>query len=159
MKNKLVLDFVFGNEFTLIGIACHLKDYRFCWLLNNHLTINLRKIKDFSPDQNDTEQAFSFYYCSDPNRDETFFLLGNHSQGGEILDKYAQTDYFLLIQNLVFPGGSKALVAEIKKITQVLTAFEIDFKKFNEGQNLLSAIEIAFLEYQKEEKKSQKSNS
>ena len=46
MAKKIKLTSGSSYEYTTIGIACHMKDYRFCWSLNNQLGIDLQRIKD-----------------------------------------------------------------------------------------------------------------
>lgn len=153
MKNKILTLSDTSGDICLIGIACHLKDYRFCWLLNTHLETDLRKIHDFFPDfdkEKGSEHAFPFYYCAENIRFETYYLLSNHSAGGDLLDKYSQVDYLLFIQDLAYPSGGRGMVQEIRKIPQVLTAFEIQMRDLREANNLITGLEICQLEYQQE---------
>ena len=54
MKKKH-LQFEIELDFSLVGISCHLKDYRFVWLLNKALKSNFIQTKQFY--LNDSEHA------------------------------------------------------------------------------------------------------
>lgn len=151
MKGKKVLELGTGDDFSLLGISCHLKDYRFCWMLNNQLEIDLRRVGDFFPDNGksrDTVQGYPFYFCSENIRYETFYLLGNHSADGDLLERYTQADYLLLIHELAYPSGPRGLVQEIRKIPQVLTAFEIGLPGLRESDTLITGVELCMLQHQ-----------
>ena len=152
-KTKMVLDLGLSDGFTLIGIACHLKDYRFCWMLNRQLEIHLRKRKDFitaSDEQGNALFAYPLYYAEEDFREENFYLLGNRNQGKDLVDKYAAVDYFLFIRDLAFPGGVRALLHEIRRVPQVLTCFEIPLSDFRDAEYLLEGMEVTLMEHEKE---------
>jgi hypothetical protein len=152
-KTKLVLDLGLSDDFTLVGIACHVKDYRFCWMLNRQLEIKLRKLKDFLPEQarpGAEPFAYPLYYTDEEFRDENFYLLGNHCAGKDLVDKYTAVDYFLFIRDLAFPGGVRALLQEIKRIPQILTTFHIPLSDFRDAEYLLEGMEFTRMEDEKE---------
>ena len=76
-KQKLVLDLGLSDGFTLLGIACHVKDYRFCWMVNQKLEIRMRKIKDFIPAEarnGDDVYGYACYFAEEDFREEQFYL-------------------------------------------------------------------------------------
>lgn len=151
-KQKYVLDLGLSDDFTLLGIACHARDYRFCWMLNQQLGIKLRKIRDFFPEttQPGSENGFACYFAEYPFLDEQFYLLNNRSDGRDLVDKYRQVDYFLFVRDLAYPGGPRALVEEVKKIPQVLMAFPIDLGDFRDAEFILEGMEMTRQIYEKE---------
>ncbi len=152
-RTKLVLDLGLSDDFTLVGIACHVKDYRFCWMLNKQLEIHLRKLKDFIPGttKNAEEQyTYPLYYAEEEFREENFYLIGNRCSGKDLVDKYAAVDYFLFIRDLAFPGGVRALLQEIKLIPQILTTFQIPLPDFRDAEFLLQGMEVTRMEYEME---------
>lgn len=163
-KTKLVLDLGLSDDFTLLGIACHVKDYRFCWMLNQRMDIRLRKIRDFYPDEKGNgyeEYGYACYFAEEEFRDEQFYLLANRSGGKNLVDKYNVVDYFLFIRDLAFPGGSGAFLAEIKKIPQILTTFQIPLEDFRDAEFLLEGMEFTRMKHERElrENKKQLTNS
>jgi hypothetical protein len=152
-KTKLVLDLGLSDDFTLVGIACHVKDYRFCWLLNRQLEVQLRKLKDFAPGPNrpgEEEYAYPLYYADEDFREEIFYLIGNRCAGKDLVDRYNAVDYFLFIRDLAYPGGVRALLQEIKRIPQILTTFHIPLNEFRDAEFLLEGMEFTRMEHEKE---------
>lgn len=152
-KQKLVLDLGLSDGFTLLGIACHVKDYRFCWMVNQQLEIRMRKIKDFIPVEarnGDDVYGYACYFAEEDFREEQFYLLGNRCAGKDLVDKYTAVDYFLFIRDLAFPGGTRALLTEVKKIPQILTAFEIPLPDFRDAEFLLEGMEVTRMTHEKE---------
>ncbi len=155
MKGKILLDLNTARDYCLLGISCHLKDYRFVWLLNRQLEINLRRLHDFYPrfdQETDSQFAFPLFYEEENFRFETFYLLGNHSPEGDLIDKPASMDYLFFIHDLAFPGGSRGLIQEIRKIPQVIMAWEVKMNELKDGESLISGIELCLMEYQKNQK-------
>jgi hypothetical protein len=155
MKNNKFFEPGHCGDFSLLGISCHLKDYRFCWLLNRQIAIDLRRAGDYYPKfekRQGSGYSFPFFYYSEHTSYENYYLLGNHSAGGDLLEKHAQFDYLLLIQELAFPGGMVNMAKEVKKIPQVLTAFVLNLSEMKEGASLIAGIELCLLGHQKEQK-------
>jgi hypothetical protein len=59
-----------SRDYTIIGISCHLKDYRITYLINKHLHFNLKKAQDFQslPVKGASPLNYSFYYFTQANR-------------------------------------------------------------------------------------------
>lgn len=152
-KTKLVLDLGLSDDFTLFGISCHARDYRFCWMLNQTMDIRLRKIRDFYPRENENnsgDYGYACYYAEEEFRDEQFYLLANRSNGKDLVDKYNIVDYFLFVRDLAYPGGTGAFLAEIKKIPQILTAFQVPLPDFRDAEFLLEGMEFTRMRHEKE---------
>jgi hypothetical protein len=150
MKINLSLDTDKSKEFIVIGIACHLKEYKFCWLLNNTLEINLGRINDYhvkSGGKNETKNIFPVFYYEEPSRQEQYFLIGNHGESGSLIQR-TEINYLLFIQDLAVRGGTASLLEKIKKTSQVLTAFQISMREIPAIDYILSDIELLLLEHQ-----------
>jgi hypothetical protein len=61
-------------------------------------------------------------------------------------------DYLFFIHELAFPGGSRGLIQEIRKIPQVIMAWEVKMNELKDGESLISGIELCLMEYQKNQK-------
>ena len=157
MAPKRILELAPEHDFSMFGISCHLKDYRFCWMLNRQLETQLRRVGDYYPKFNkdqDSQYAFPFYFGAENIRYESFYLLGNHSPEGDLLERLTQIDYLFLVHDMAYPLGSAGMVQEIRKIPQVLMAFEIKPSDIKDADALFSGIEICLLEYEKEQRQS-----
>ena len=124
---KQQLKFEIELDFALAGISCHLKDYRFVWLLNKATESNFIKTKRFC--KHDSECRFSqFEYQMELS---TAYIFTNRSATGYLVNKKPQVDYWLKIEE---PENERIhkWIEEIKTIPQVLVAYEEDVKKVKE---------------------------
>lgn len=151
-KQKFILDLGLSDDFSLLGIACHTRDYRFCWMLNQQLGLKLRKIRDFFPlDQHKGhDDGFACFYAEYSVLDEQYYLLSNRSNGKNLVDKYGTVDYFLFVRDLAISGGLQALIAGLKKIPQVLMAFPIELDDFRDAEFILEGMEMTRQIHEKE---------
>ena len=126
MKKQL-LQFEIELDFALVGISCHLKDYRFVWFLNKALQSNFIKTKQFCP--HDSDCRFSqFEYSMELS---TAYIFANRSATGYLVNRKPQVDYWLKLEE----PDSKRLhkwAKEIRAIPQVLVAYEEGVEKVKE---------------------------
>jgi hypothetical protein len=130
--------------FTLFGISCHLKDYRLTFLLNKVLELEFTKMEDFN--------NYSFYYCRDEDRFNTYYLLGNRGQEAILFPGLKQTDYILLVEGPFKKVQKEKLLENIRGIQNVLTAFEIRFETIKNYELVLADLEIHMIQINKESK-------
>ena len=124
---KQHLQFEIELDFALVGISCHLKDYRFVWLLNKVLQSNFIKTKQFC--LHDSDCRFSqFEY---PMELSTAYMFSNRSPTGYLVNGKPQVDYWLKIEE---PDSERLhkWVEEIRTIPQVLVAYEEGAEKVKE---------------------------
>jgi len=133
---KLTLDWKDESEdsFTLIGISCHQKDYRFCWELNKLLGIELQKEKDI-PGPND-DISFSRYYYKNEDFLQEFYLLTNKIGKVLFAQELKQADYILQIYGLRSEYEVDELMQKIISIDAVLTASVFESAKLKYGHPL-----------------------
>lgn len=125
--NKQRLQFEIELDFALIGISCHLKDYRFVWLLNKALQSNFIKTKHFYLHDNDLHFS-QFEYSMELS---TAYVFANRSATGYLVNGKPQVDYWLKLEEL---DNDRLYnwMEEIKIIPQVLVAYEEVAKKVKE---------------------------
>ena len=124
---KQQLQFEIELDFALIGISCHLKDYRFVWLLNRALQSNFIKTKQFH--LHDSDLNFSqFQYSMELSIAHVF---SNRSATGYLVNGKPQIDYWLKLEEIDGELLNKWM-EEIKTIPQVLVAYEEAAKKVKE---------------------------
>ena len=79
---KQLLRIDLDTSFSLFGISCHLKDFRFAWTINKSLSVDFKKSRPYIIG-NDLE--FSQYeYQLDL---DTIYLFANKSQDGFLITK------------------------------------------------------------------------
>ncbi len=153
MAKKLSSKIDFSSEYTLIGISCHLKDYRLTFFINKQLNIHLKRIDDFTqagPDKDDLNYSVYFYNCPDTKND--FCLITNHHSNGKLIPTLGSIDFFLLIQNEISTERKRELIRGIKTIPNLLTAYEIQLSKVKNIHQLLAELELQFIENKNEKK-------
>jgi len=138
--------------FTLIGISCHIKDYRLSFLLNQALELGFGKMEDLvvTPAPAKDPDSFSFYFCRDEDRFNTYYLLSNRGQESLLVGELKQADFLLLVEGPFKKGQLDALVASVRKIPQVLTCFEIRFSTIRNFENLLTDLELHLMNINRE---------
>ncbi len=140
--------------YTLIGISCHLKDYRLSYLLNHYLELEFIKMDDFfvsaSPKKN--PDSFSFYHCTDEDHYNAYFLLSNRGQEFVLLPEMRQTDFLLLVEGPFKKSQLDQIQQKIRNIPNVLTCYEIKFSSLKNYESLLMDLELHFTSLNREAK-------
>ena len=135
---KYQLEVEYDYDFILIGISCHVKDYRICWALNHALEIALEKQNDLEiirKNKKGTSEHAVFFYYDEENHTE-FNVVHNVGTAGYLIPEQKQADFYLIIRN-DFDLEIVDLVNKVRQIDFVLTAFEVDIESLKSKQNLL----------------------
>lgn len=125
-------------DFIVVGIVCHLRDYRLSMALNKKLGINLSKQDEYTVFNNKRmeDQFFSFYEYLNEDEDR-YNLICNKSQKGFLLPEQNQVDFLFLVSTTRMRLDESVLVATIKEIPIVLAAFKFDALKLKSRENLV----------------------
>jgi hypothetical protein len=137
--------------FTLLGISCHLKDYRLSYLLNNNLGIFFTKHDDLriSAAGSRDETEFSFYLFRDEERLNTYYLIANRSQDFVLVPELKQFDFLLVVEGAIGTGEKEFLLKIIRGIPGVLTVVENELTGIKNYENLLTDVEMHMMNIQK----------
>ncbi len=150
MVKKLRLNIDYNQEYVVIGIPCHLKYYRIAYLINKKLSLHLMKIEDLVIlSKKKQYPKFVIYYYKDEENFNSFYLISNKSQNGNLIPEQKQTDYFLFIDNFLNKQTKDKLIKEIREIPNVLTAYEINPLSIKDINKILSDLEIHITNIQK----------
>ena len=123
---KHKLDMEPDPEVTLIGISCHVNDYRLCWALNRALGINLsRRDKDITDPGPEKLASYSAFDHMDEDSQAQYVLVNNHSGDGILLKEHKQADYFLVVDESA-PITPEQLIDHVRKAEFVLMAYPLD---------------------------------
>ncbi|MEC8274100.1 MAG: IPExxxVDY family protein [Bacteroidota bacterium] len=124
---KQLLRIDLDTSFSLFGISCHLKDFRFAWTINKSLSVDFKKSRPYVIG-NDLE--FSQYEHTLDS--DVIYLFANKSHDGFLIKKMKQVDYWMLFHNTVDEKTVSHYISIIRKIQPVLTFFEEDNKQVKE---------------------------
>ncbi len=142
---KLKLSPEHAPDFTFIGIACHLKDYKMAFNLNSSLGLSLKRVSDFtSPDH--TDRLYSFFQCYNQEERKNFMLISNHHPDGKLLPKLKNFDFFLVSDELIATSRLEFLLSKIRKTEKVLMAAKIEREKLKVYDRITSDLELHLLE-------------
>ncbi|HNW89593.1 MAG TPA: IPExxxVDY family protein [Bacteroidales bacterium] len=155
-KNDKKISFLYDltNEYRIIGICSHLKEYKLCWYTNKVLNSNFSKMDDFSFNgKNDTDEKYSFFYFNDNDNRNNIYLLSNKNNNIPLLEKIPEADYLLIIKGVFSAKRTEELIAGLKKINNILTVFFVDMSKIKEMNSFLTALELHQLSFEEKPKK------
>jgi hypothetical protein len=134
---KHKLDMEPDPEVTLIGISCHVNDYRLCWALNRTLGINLtRREKDITDQGPEQMASYAAFDHTDDGTQTCYTLVNNHCGDGVLLKEQKQADFFLLVDEAA-PVLPEELLARVRAAEFVLTAFTLDARQLRGAHKLL----------------------
>ncbi len=158
VKKKGIISGNYESEFAIMGIACHLNDYRIIHFLNKILDFNFIRYDDLMVYQKNNENplAFPFYYFNDTETHTYFHFISNRSPDGIMINKWKQIDYVLVVLGSLHNIDLKSIIKQIKKIPNVLAVSEMPLTKKPEIENLMTDIELHVIEILKKEKEEEK---
>lgn len=144
MAKKIKIDVDFTEDNKLIGVSCHKKDYWFAFHINNRLSMNLKRLDDFPFYQTRLEAQLNYSLFHDCRQDEQlgFYLIANHNQQSPLFPELGTTDFFILVQGRLKDEKKEKLLATIRGIQGVLTAYFPDVGKLKEYDNFLNDLEL-----------------
>ena len=103
MKLKLNIDDVtedFFSESRLLGITASVKNYQFCWQVNNHLGYNFRLNPEIEIQLKKKERSYFFpvYEHKVKNSFLSHYLYHNHFDGEYLLPEFRHMDFLWLMK-------------------------------------------------------------
>tara|TARA_B100001057_G_scaffold491546_1_gene582036 strand:+ start:1976 stop:2368 length:393 start_codon:yes stop_codon:yes gene_type:complete len=116
---KQLLRIELDTSFSLFGVSCHLKDFRFAWTINKSLGIDFKKSKPYI--KGDDLEFSQYEHQLDL---DTIYMFANKSQGGFLITKMKQVDYWILFHNTVDEKTVSHYISKIRKTHSILTVFE-----------------------------------
>ena len=124
---KQLLRIDLDTSFSLFGISCHLKDFRFAWTINKSLSVDFKKSNPYIKGDDLEFSQYEHQLDLDTN-----YLFANKSQGGFLITKKKQVDYWILFHNTVDEKTVSHYISTIRKTHSVLAVFEEDNKQIKE---------------------------
>lgn len=141
--------------YTVVGICCQLKDYRFSWYLNNKMGIMLEKTDDmpYALSKNEEVSNFGLYQYQNEKESLSFYLINNHAAGRKIMVPEQKTlQYFLIIEGSFHQPFLDDCLQKIRQIPHVLTAIWIGGEQLKKFENVFYYFEMHIINWQKKQK-------
>ena len=141
MAKKIKLSGGISYDYTTIGIACHMKDYRFAFFVNEQLGFRFRRLDDLVSGEEKDERNYSFFIYTNPEDRRSYYLVSNYHEEGRLIPSEKGADFFLIVNDLLPAGNKKEIVSKIQKIPQALAAYEIPPGKVKNLELIFEEIE------------------
>ena len=143
MKLKLDQD-TLNNDFfdntRLLGIMAPIKNYLFCWKLNNELGLEFRLSNDVDihVKRKKRDYYFNFYEWTEPESYLTHYLYHNQNDGEYLLPEFRNMDFLWLMKgDWVEDEKLNQMIAAIRNIQDVQLVAELTPKQIKNKGNMV----------------------
>ena len=142
MKLKLDNDAItddFFSDTRLLGIIASVKNYQFCWQLNNLLGYNFRLNTDIDKQlRKKSRQYFFSVYQHIENSFLSYYLYHNHCDGEYLLPEFKHMDFLWLMKgDAVDDSSCASIIASVKSIASVQMVAELTYDKIKKKEHLV----------------------
>src|SRR5882757_5641086 len=142
---KLVLDqeeltSCFFEDCRLLGIMAPVKDYQFCWNLNNLLGMDFRINNDIEIQlkRKKRDYFFSVYEYCEPTGTLGYYVYNNKFDGEYLLPEFRHFDFLLLMKgDIVSDELLQQTIDSIRTISNVQLVTELTNEKIKNKENLV----------------------
>lgn len=142
---KLVLDPKdltdgFFEETRLLGIMAPMKDYQFCWQLNNFLGVDFRINNEIEIQLHKKKRTyfFSVYEFAELHTSFMHYLYNNEDDGEYLLPEFKHLDFLWLLKgDSVTDDNLQQLIESIRKIKGVQLVLELTNEKIKNKEHLV----------------------
>src|SRR5215475_2475111 len=143
MKLKLNMEDMTGEFFEdtrLLGIVAPVKDYQFCWQLNNRLRFDFRINNDIEIQLTKRQRRYYFgvYEYHEKDNSQQHYLYNNQFDGEYLLPEFKHLDFLWLLKgDLVSDKALHDLVNSVREINGVQLVVELTNEKIKNKENLV----------------------
>jgi hypothetical protein len=130
----------FFEETRLLGIVSTLKDYQFCWQLNNLLGMDFRVNHDIEIKLTKKRRNyfFSVFQYQLPLGSLNHYLYNNEFDGEYLLPEFKHLDYLWLMKDDVVDNGTVSqMISSIRSISGVQLVVELTNEKIKNKEHLV----------------------
>jgi hypothetical protein len=142
---KLVLDFKgltdnFFEDTRLLGIMAPVKDYLFCWQLNNLLGVDFRINNEIEIQltKKNRHYFFAVYEFAETQTSFIHYLYNNQFDGEYLLPEFKHLDFLWLLKgDTVADEMIQHMIESIRKIKGVQLVSELTNEKIRNKEHLV----------------------
>ena len=130
----------FFEEAKLLGIIAPMKDYQFCWQLNQLLGIDFRINNEIEIQLQKKQRSYFFaiYEYNEPATCLKHYLYNNHHDGEYLLPEFKHLDFLWLLKDDVVSDESlDHLVQSIRTVNGVQLVVELTNQKIRNKEHLV----------------------
>ena len=131
-------------DYIIIGISCHLRDYRIIYRINKPLGFHFKKITDLKVllDKTENHASFSLYHFYHTDRIINYYFISNHHPEAKLISGLKQADYFLFIHGEVPEEEKKQLIKKLSNIKDILAVFDVNPASLKQFEPVLYDLEL-----------------
>lgn len=159
MKKLLSLDCELTEEYTALAVSSHLKDHKICWIINQLMDIDFKRLNDFKYfHSKNSKLKYSIFSYTDDVKRYTITLLSNKKTRTALITKLQNFDYLLFVKEECGNSGMlEHLQKELRNIQNILMLQMLDLSANRKEMNaLLNDIELHQIESEKQNKQESK---
>lgn len=145
MARKLQLKIDYFEEYHMLAIVSHMKDYKLAYHINQKMGSHLKKFDDLTI-VNGGEHNYAWYCCHEKENHMRVYLIGNSAKGSKLIPSRKEIDFFLLIKNAINTQKVNDMLKEIRSIRDVVGVFNQEMELIKDMDVLLEVIELHELE-------------
>jgi hypothetical protein len=142
---KLILDSkgltdCFFEETKLLGIMAPIKDYQFCWQINNLIGVDFRINNDIEIQLTKKKRNYFFavYEYAEEATSLIHYLYNNQFDGEYLLPEFKHLDFLWLLKgDAVTEANCQQLIQSIKDIKGVQLVIELTHEKIRNKEHLV----------------------
>ena len=130
----------FFDETSLLGIVAPLKDFQFCWQLNQFLQYDFRINNDLEIQLHKKQRHyyFSIYQFEVPATSLVHYLYNNQHDGEYLLPEFKHLDFLWLLKgDVVDPAYLNELIQSLRGIASVQMVTELTNEKIKNKSHLI----------------------
>lgn len=130
----------FFEDTCLLGIVAPIKDYHFCWRLNQLLGFDFRINTDIEIQltKKQRQYFFSIYEYTPPSSSLTHYLYNNQYQGEYLLPEFKHLDFLWLVKgDIIHADDLSDLLQSVKSLPGVQLVNEMTTEKIKHKQHLI----------------------
>lgn len=130
----------FFEETKLLGIMAPIKDYQFCWQLNNLLGVDFRINNEIEIQLTKRKRNYFFAVYEFPEKTNTLvhYLYNNECDGEYLLPEFKHLDFLWLLKgDEVSKESLDNLIQSVRKITGVQLVVELTNEKIKNKEHLV----------------------
>ncbi|MDB5246931.1 MAG: hypothetical protein JWQ40_1325 [Segetibacter sp.] len=138
LDNEAITDDFFSDT-RLLGIMAPIRNYQFCWQLNNLLGYNFRLNTEIDKQlRKKNRQYFFSVYQHEENSFLKYYLFHNHCDGEYLLPEFRHMDFLWLMKgDYVDDSKCSNIISSVKSITSVQMVAELTNEKIKNKEHLV----------------------
>lgn len=139
LDTKEITDFFF-EETRLLGVMASLKDYHFCWLLNNYLGVDFRVNPEIEIQllKKNRNYFFSVYEYKEPTGSLEHYIYNNRFDGEYLLPEFKHLDFLWLMKgDMVTDEQVQQKTESLRQLQEVQLILELTLEKIKNKEHLV----------------------